>query len=93
MLLLAAALVAQSTPESALPSGLAALAASSPFAALALWVIHRLWKERDEERAAWAKERERERVDTERLLSAVIAATLATDRQTSLMERVEILLK
>lgn len=92
MLLAFAALLA--VAESPLqPYAVGGLVSSATFGALAWYVIQRLWKERDEERAAWARERERERADTEKLLAAVIAATLATDRQTTLMERVEALLR
>lgn len=75
--------------ETVLPSALTGLASSSPFAGLAVWVIHRQWKERDEERSLRLSERERDDADREKLLTAVIEATIALNRQTSLMERME----
>lgn len=97
--LAAAALVATAAePDPALlPSALGGLAVSSPGFALALWIIHRLWKERDEERAAWASERaeeraawekaqERELVVQERLVTTVLEATKAITQQTSLAD-------
>lgn len=98
MLLLVAAVLAAEPDPTLLPSALGGLAVSSPGFALALWIIARLWKERDEERAAWAKERvderaawvverERELQVQERLVAAVLESTKANGQSTDVMQQ------
>ena len=89
--LLAAALLA-AEPEWA-TGVVGGIAASSPFAGLAMYVIGRLWKSLDEERASRAREQERDLANQERMISALLEAADGFRRSTDLLARMEAYLR
>lgn len=91
LILLAATLLA-AEPEWG-PSVVGGVAASSPFAGLAIYVIGRLWKSLDEERAARVRDQERDLANQERMIAALIEAADGFRRSTELLARMEAYLR
>lgn len=90
LILLASILAAE--PEWG-PSVVGGVAASSPFAGLAVYTIGRLWKSLDDERAARARDQERDLANQERMIAALLEAADGFRRSTELLARMEAFLR
>ena len=75
------------------PGVVSGVASSATFGGLALYVIGRLWKSLDEERAARAREQERDLANQERMIAALLEAADGFRRSTDLLARMEVFLR